>query len=244
MTFHRPAPLVGITALLDHTGPVARVRMSEAYVRATERAGGIPLLVPPLERAANAATVAARINALVLTGGEDVDPARYGAAPHPATEPPCAMRDETELVLAREARNRGIPLLAICRGIQVLNVAFSGTLIQDLPSERPSAVRHNGVSREERAHAVRVAPGSRLARALQLTGPELRANSAHHQAVDRVGSGFRATAWAEDGVIEGIEWDGNDWWAIGVQWHPEDLTATAEGWDRALFAEFVGEGRH
>ncbi|HET7585479.1 MAG TPA: gamma-glutamyl-gamma-aminobutyrate hydrolase family protein [Gemmatimonadaceae bacterium] len=241
---HTRTPIIGITALLDRSGSAPRVRASEAYVRATERAGGLPLLVPPLEHAAPARRLVEELDAVLLTGGEDVDPARYGAAPHPATEPPCALRDDTEIALVQHARALRRPVLAICRGIQVLNIALAGTLVQDLPSERPSDIAHTGTPRAERSHAVRVAPGSRLAAALALpAGGEIRVNSAHHQAVDRPAAGLRATAWAPDGVIEGVEWDGDDWWAIGVQWHPEDLTRTHEGWDRALFDAFVAAAR-
>jgi putative glutamine amidotransferase len=117
-------------------------------------------------------------------------------------------------------------------------VALGGTLVQDLPSERPAALAHDGRwKRSDRVHGLRVAAGSRLAAALGAT--EAATNSLHHQAIARVAEGLVAVAHAPDGVVEAVEWDGDDWWMAGVQWHPEELTETTEEWDRALFAAFA-----
>ncbi len=208
--------------------------MNASYVRAVERAGGIPLVLPPLRDAARAPEFLASVDALVLTGGEDIDPAHYGAEPHPTVGPFNAERDATEIALARAAHERRIPTLAICRGVQLLNVALGGSLVQDIPSERPGPIDHDPKGdRASRVHVIAVEPGSALASALGTT--TLAANSFHHQSVDALAQGLRVTARAPDGIIEGVEWTADDWWVLGVQWHPEELTETAENWDRSLF---------
>ena len=235
----KPA-VVAITATEKEREGAPRVWLNAAYVRAIEGAGLIPLVVPPLTHPERAAALLERADGLLLTGGEDVDPAHYGAELHPKGGAPHAARDATELALARAARDARLPTLAICRGIQLLAVATGGTLIQDLPSQHPSEVEHDPkLPRDARAHAVRVEPGSRLAAALG--GTQLRVNSFHHQAVREPGAGFRATAWAPDGVIEGMESTDPAWWALGVQWHPEELSETTEPWERGLFAAFAAQ---
>lgn len=233
-----PRPLVAVSATIAREGDAPpRVRTNVAYCRALEAVDTVPLLVPPFADPALARDVLAGVRGLLLTGGEDVDPARYGAVPHPALGPLAAERDATEIALVTAARERGIPVLAICRGIQVLNVALGGTLVQDLPSERPSPVAHSAPGpRDARSHEVRVVPGSRLAAAMGATC--IAANSLHHQAVDRLGAGLVVAGTAPDGIVEGVETADGDWWVLGVQWHPEELTGTAEAWDRGLFAAF------
>lgn len=231
-------PLVAVSATTEVINGVPRVRLDDAYIRALESVGLIPLVTPPLGNGAHAAELLKHVAGLVLTGGEDVAPARFGAAPHPKTGAPNERRDAWELALATAARERALPTLAICRGIQVLNVALGGTLVQDIPSERRGALDHDPAApRDARAHEARVVSGSRLAQALGAT--TLRVNSRHHQAVDRVGEGLREVATAPDGVIEGVEGTGDAWWVVGVQWHPEELTATPDAWDRSLFAAFA-----
>lgn len=237
-----PAPLIAVTATVRADDGARRVRLNAAYPRAIERAGGIPIVVPPLLRLAELDRVLDAVDGLLLTGGEDVDPAHYGAARHPATEDPSAERDATELALVAAAHRRALPTLAICRGIQLLDVALGGTLVQDIPSERTDALAHDPEgARDSRVHEVRLEPGSRLAEAIGTTC--LTVNSFHHQAVDRIAEGLRATAWSPDGVIEGVEWGGGEWWALGVQWHPEELVDSGEEWERRLFQAFVNRAR-
>lgn len=233
-----PAVLVAVTATVETHAGRPRVRLNAAYTAALEAAGLVPLVVPPLASPGSAAAVLAGVGGLVLTGGEDVEPERYGAARHPALGPVQGARDATEIALAVEARRRGTPTLAICRGIQLLNVALGGTLVQDLPSERPGGVAHaQGESRTRRTHAVEVRAGSRLAAAL---GAErLEVNSMHHQAVRDLAGALEPSAHAPDGVIEGAESRDPGWWAVAVQWHPEELTGGGEPWDRSLFAAFA-----
>jgi len=229
-------PLIAISAPLRADHGALRVRLNAGYARAVERAGGVPMLVPPLDRPADAERILDAADGLLLTGGEDVEPARYGAAPHPSVTDTSAARDATELALVHAARARGRPVLAICRGIQILNVAFGGTLVQDIPSQRAGALAHDaGEDRAAaRVHAVRVEPGSRLAAALGAAA--LDVNSFHHQAADRPAPPLRVVATAPDGIIEGLEWNEPGWWAVAVQWHPEELDGPAE---TGLFRDFV-----
>ena len=206
-----------------------RVTLNTAYVRALETAGLVPLAVPTMLAADRAAAALAAVRGLVLTGGEDVAPDRYGATPHPRLGDVDPVRDAAELALIAAARSRRLPILAICRGIQILNVALGGTLYQDLDSERPGAVPHSDETGE---HAVRVAAGSLLERTLGMRAATV--NSRHHQAIRDLAPGLKAVAWADDGVIEGAEpSDANAPWMVAVQWHPEDLT------ERALFDGFA-----
>lgn len=226
-----------VTSTTEIIRGVSRVRVNEAYTDALTAAGLVPLVLPPL-----APDIAVRaldsIAGLVLTGGEDLDPAHYGIAPHPAADEPHPARDACELALARAARDRAIPTLAICRGAQVVNVAFGGSLVQDIPSERAGMLDHNPRgARSQRIHTVHVDPGSELAQAVGAT--EIDTNSSHHQAVDRLGNGLRITARTGDGIVEGLESVDPAWWMVAVQWHPEELTTTPEEWDRRLFAAFA-----
>lgn len=206
-----------------------RVTLNTAYVRALERAGLVPLAVPTMLAADRAGAALTAVRGLVLTGGEDVAPDRYGAVPHPRLGDVDPVRDAAELALIAAARARRLPILAICRGIQILNVALGGTLYQDLDSERPSPVPH---SDETSQHAVRVAAGSLLERTLGMRSATV--NSRHHQAIRDLAPGLKAVAWADDGVIEGAEpADAGAPWMVAVQWHPEDLT------ERALFDGFA-----
>jgi putative glutamine amidotransferase len=228
--------IIAISATTDSS----KIRLSLNYARSLEGAGLIPLIVPPLNDPTRAGEILDSAGGLLLTGGEDVNPELYGATPHPKLGEIQPTRDATELALLKAARDRAVPVLAICRGIQLLNVAYGGTLYQDLPSEHPSPVNHNSEqSRDSRTHDVTITPGTRLARA---TGAVTMAvNSYHHQAARQLGDGLRVTAVASDGVIEGVEVDDPAWWVLGVQWHPEDLTTDVRTWDRGIFKAFAAE---
>jgi putative glutamine amidotransferase len=230
-------PAVAVTATTEIIRDVPRTRANVAYTEAARAAGLRPFILPVLAPE-EADAMLDGMAGLILTGGEDVDPARYGSAPHPALGEVHAGRDAFELALVRAARARRLPTLAICRGVQVANVALGGTLVQDLPSEWPTGIAHDGEwERGARVHGLRVAAGSRLAEAIGAT--DATTNSMHHQAIGRLADGLVAVAHAPDGVVEGVEWTGDDWWMAGVQWHPEELIATTEDWDRALFAAFA-----
>ena len=237
MTIHAAPPLVAVTATTEIIRGAPRVRVNLAYTEALVAAGLVPLVVPPLP-AGQAAAVLGAVAGLVVTGGEDVAPSRYGEEAHPTVEAHEA-RDESEIALINEAYRRRLPTLAICRGIQVANVALGGTIVQDIPSQLPSAIPHDpDDARDSRVHDVRVDPGSRLAGALGTD--HLRTNSFHHQALAGVPAALCITARAvDDGVIEGAESADPSWWMLAVQWHPEELTRTPEPWDRNLFAAFA-----
>jgi putative glutamine amidotransferase len=231
------APFVFVTATTETVRNRPRVRVNEAYTNALTAAGLIPLILPPMEPSLASAALK-DVAGLVLTGGEDMDPQLFGEEPHPATGDAHVARDAYELALARTAAAHRIPTLAICRGVQVLNVALGGTLIQDIPSQSPSAIEHNATDkRAERVHRVDIDTTSRLARAIGST--LIFTNSSHHQSVHRLGKELVASARSEDGIIEGVESSDQAWWMVGVQWHPEELTNTAEDWDRRLFGSFA-----
>lgn len=233
MTASTP-PLIGLTSYAEPArwavweGKAAVVGW--VYVDAIHRAGGRAILIPPADHGND--RVLDVIDGLVLAGGQDIDPERYGADRHPLTERPQHGRDDAELHLTAAALDRGIPVLGICRGIQVMNVARGGSLIQHLPDHIESTGHREtvGVFSE---HAVRVAPGSRLESILGSRVPVL---SHHHQATGEVGDGLAAVAWSDDGTIEALETSG-DGFALGVQWHPE------EGEDLSLFTAVVDAAR-
>jgi putative glutamine amidotransferase len=230
------APFVIVTATTEVIRGVSRVRVNEAYTNALVAAGVVPVVLPPVEPAMAVASLT-DIAGLVLTGGEDIDPTLFGEPVHPATGAPHRRRDAYELALAREAHERRIPTLAICRGAQVMNVALGGTLVQDIPSERPSRIVHDPAGqRAERVHGIEIDPHSQLARVVGASA--IATNSSHHQSVDRIGRDLRIVARAGDGIVEAIESTDPAWWMVAVQWHPEELTATPEDWDRRLFAAF------
>ena len=234
-------PLVALTSTTKLIGGLMRVRLNEAYVQAARGAGVVPVVVPPVDPGALGPILDA-VAGVILTGGEDVDPAAYRAATSPKSLEPHRPRDACELALARAAMERGLPTLAICRGIQVVNVAFGGTLVQDIASERPSPIDHDqSAARTDRLHDVDIAPGSKLAAAVGAT--RISVNSSHHQAVDRAADGLSVTARSPDGIIEGVEWEGDDWWMLGVQWHPEELVGDAKEWDRGLFRAFAEQAQ-
>jgi putative glutamine amidotransferase len=190
------------------------------YARAVQQAGGLALLMPP-DDAAEAAPERwlDRIDALLLSGGNDIDPAFYGQPPHPETKGIRPERDRFEVALARAAVERGLPLLGICRGMELLNVACGGTLIQHLPDVVSGDHPHQPGTFVD--HEIRLEPGSLAARA---AGAELvQVSSAHHQGVDRLGDGLRASGWfGEEGIVEAIELDQAEHpFALGVLWHPE-----------------------
>lgn len=229
--------IVAITATTKDIEGLPRVRLNEAYVSALTGTGLVPLVVPPLDTL-DPDSILDAVQGLVLSGGEDVAPDEYGAAASPKTYAPHRRRDRTEIALARRARERRIPTLSICRGIQLINVALGGTLVQDIPSEVANPLQHDlSERRAERVHDIEITEGSKLAQALG--GTRIAVNSSHHQAIAKPAAGLAITARSADGVIEGVEWTADDWWMLGVQWHPEELVGDARPWDRNLFAAFA-----
>jgi putative glutamine amidotransferase len=233
-------PVIGITAYDDEAAwrnwKARASLLPYAYINAVRQAGGRPVLLPPGGDADEASATVAGLDGLVVSGGPDVDPARYGQARHPRTQPPVPVRDAWDLAVTGAALAAGVPLLAICRGMQVLNASRGGTLHQHLP-ERVGHNRHEGTPGVYARHQVRVGAGSMLAGVLPEPGP-FDVPTYHHQAVDLLGDGLQAVAWAEDGTVEAVEpgpseFGGLSGFVLGVQWHPE------QGEDMRLFGALV-----
>jgi putative glutamine amidotransferase len=234
------APRIGVSGVVRSWDGADRTGVNAAYVRALLAAGGIPLVLPPLMGTSMAARAVEGLDGLILTGGEDMDPSLYGAEPSPRLNPPSRERDLFELALFAAARLRELPILGICRGIQVINVAMGGTLYQDLPTERPALVEHQPEGgRDRRCHRLRIQPGSRTALALGTTS--VAVNSSHHQAIKDLAPGLIATAWTDDDLIEAAETRHGLPWVLAVQWHPEEMCAQDNEPDRGLFTALVRE---
>ncbi len=216
----RPPPLIGVTTYLTEARwgagwSMPAALLPAAYPRHVQGAGGLAVMLPPDDPATAAATVA-RLDGLLLAGGEDLDPALYGQTPHPRAGTPVPERDRWERALLAAALDSGTPVLGICRGMQLINVHLGGTLVQHLPDEIGHD-GHNPVVGRFSDHPVTPVPGTRTAKVV----PE-QADVAthHHQAVGRLGEGLIASAHAPDGTIEALEHAG-DGFTMGVQWHPE-----------------------
>jgi putative glutamine amidotransferase len=235
------APLIGISAYFEQARwriwDIDAVVLPRSYADRVAAAGGIPVLLPPVPGIEGAVGA---LDGLLLSGGGDIDPARYGAEPDPETGTVHPGRDSAEFALLDAAMSLRLPVLGICRGMQIVNVALGGTLHQHLPD----VVGHDGhapVPGAFGAHEVRVPPGSRLSEILGGHGADLSlsAPTHHHQAVDTLGSGLAATAWAEDGTVEAVELDpaADAAFVVAVQWHPE------AGDDPSLFRALVTAAR-
>lgn len=216
-------PLIGVAV------PAAGEKY-EKCTQAVEKAGGRTILIPMIEDADELAAFIEQLDGVLLPGGADVPPDMYGEDAHPSVRLLERGRAEHLVAVTRLAIERDTPVLGICLGAQVLNVALGGTLVQDIPSEVPDALVHRG---DNARHTVSVVTGSRLS---GIVGTELTVNSSHHQAIDRLGIGLVVTARAPDGVVEGIELPPARF-VVGVQWHPERLLDQPE--QRALFKAFV-----
>ncbi len=238
-------PVIGITTYEDQAswrGWSARAAMLPyVYVDAVRRSGGRAVMLPPGGDDEEASATVASLDGLIVTGGPDIDPARYGASRHPRTQAPTTLRDAWDLAVTSHALRLGVPLLAICRGMQVLNVCRGGTLHQHLP-DLVGHGRHDGPPNGFGLHHVRISPDSALAGILTQEPEDafLDVPTHHHQAVDLLGDGLKAVAWEEDGTIEAVEagpsnvegW-GASGFVLGVQWHPE------QGSDPRLFTALV-----
>ena len=217
-------PVIGITGRIDQSARPPNVSLfsvGQAYVQAVQLDGGAPVIIPPHLEETELRAIFESIDGVLLSGGGDILPALYGEEDSGLLWTVDEGRDHTELALARWALTERRPMLAICRGIQVLNVAAGGTLVQDIPTQVPNGLTHSSVAGRPKssiAHSVEVTPNSRLAE-LVSAGP-LGVNSSHHQAVKDVGSGLIVTARASDTIIEGLESPDHPF-CVGVQWHPE-----------------------
>lgn len=230
-------PIIGIGADVHVTpGERDRAFVYTTYVDALRRAGAIPFLIPPQPE--NASDVVRELDGLLLAGGEDCDPALYGEERHPSVEPMDVRRQENEFALAKAAREQGIPTLGICLGLQMMNVAAGGSLVQDIDSQVQTEIQHASPPENRARHDIRIEQGTRLSSIIR--NRELNVNSSHHQAISNVGEGFRVTAHAPDGVVEGLEDPGLPFY-LGVQWHPEDMPGEPSA--STLFGAFVEAAR-
>ena len=239
------APVIGVTATLKQdVDSVAErplgsfVRADLDYVAGVAQAGGIPMVLPPLPGTAEEA--AGNIDGLLLCGGSDLDPAYYGEKPIPELDVTLPVRDTFEMDLVEQALERGVPVLGICRGLQVLNVALGGTLYQDLPSQmHPDLIAHRQqIPKWQWTHEVEADGGSEI---VKIMGSDhLRVNSYHHQAIKDLAEPLAAVAHASDGVIEAVESrDLSRRWLVGVQWHAEAMRDSEGAEHRNLFSAHV-----
>ena len=229
-------PRIGITMRLELE--TDRFYLSRHYSEAVEAAGGVPIHISLIPRREYIVAAVADLDGILLPGSDsDVDPVRYGADPHPNLGSVYPVKDETDLLVLEEIEKRGLPLLAICFGMQVLNVARGGTLIQDIGTQLPLAIKHQqGVPRDRPSHTLELRGSSCVAK---LAGKESAfVNSHHHQAIETVGRDLIAAAWTSDGLIEAVEDSRPDRFVIGVQWHPE-LGWKADALSQALFDRFI-----
>jgi putative glutamine amidotransferase len=229
-------PLIGVSTselrpaegahFAHHSEPPRRMlALGLTYLEAIEAAGGIPVILAPLP-ARRLDSIIERLDGICLSGGPDLEPGCYGAEAHPELGPTEPEVDLFELGLARTARRRGLPILAICRGMQVLNVARGGTLVQHLPDVVGEGIGHRqDIPASKPSHGVSLASESRLASIAG--GDRIEVNSFHHQAIDTLAAGLEPVGWADDGVIEAVEVPG-DRFTVGVQWHAECLTDRPE----------------
>jgi putative glutamine amidotransferase len=231
-------PRIGITMRLELE--TDRFYLARYYSEAVEAAGGLPVHIPLIPRPEFIKHVMADLDGLLLPGSNsDIDPLRYGRDPHPQLGVVHPEKDETDLLALAEVEDRGMPLFAICFGVQALNVSRGGTLIQDIVSQYPDAIKHEqGSPRDRHSHRVRLLEDSRLGQLAKAESAPV--NSHHHQAIETLGRQLVATAWAPDGIIEAVEDPRGDRFVVGVQWHPE------LGWEhdelsRALFDRFILE---
>lgn len=230
-------PIIGIGA--DIQSPRGKRELSFAYVtycEAVRRAGAIPLVIPPQPE--NAEELLSRLDGVLLAGGFDCDPSIYGEECHPSCERMDTRRQENDLALAAAARRHGVPTLGVCLGLQVMNVAAGGTLIQDIASQHDTEIQHASIPEDRARHDVIIEQGTQLAGFLPAS--ELNVNSSHHQAVKTLGEGLRVTAHAPDGIIEGVE-DPRHPFYLGVQWHPEDMTGEESA--SCIFHAFIAAAR-
>lgn len=231
--------MVAVIGYYLDAGRVSRWRSGgygapDLYVDAVRRAGGLPAVIHPRDVDLD------RADAVLLLGGGDVDPARYGNAGNAAVYGVDPERDEGEIRILQGALERGLPVLGICRAIQVVNVAFGGTLVADLPTAGGYGP-HGVPGGDPTEHKIEIVAGSRAATASGAT--TVVASCHHHQGIDRVGSGLVATARARDGLVEALEYEQHSAWMVAVQWHPEDTAATDPA-QQGLFDALVAHAVH
>jgi putative glutamine amidotransferase len=231
-------PRIGITMRIELE--TDRFYLSRYYSEAIEAAGGAPCHISLIPRHDYITSIVDGLDGFLLPGSDsDVDPVRYSAEPHPALGSVHPLKDETDLLVLDEVERRGLPLFAICFGMQVLNVHRGGTLIQDIATQMPEAIKHEqGIPRDRPSHRVRLLAGSTVAGLAN--NESVLVNSHHHQAIETVGRDLVATAWTSDGLVEALEDPRSDRYVLGVQWHPE-LGWNRDHFSQSLFNRFISE---
>lgn len=237
-----PAPLIGITtSRFLSSANYHLIATTEAYIKAVQRAGGIPVLIPVGLAHSDLQQLRKSLNGILLSGGGDIEPQRFNGKPHPRIHDIDESRDELELELVRLAVETDWPFFGICRGIQVINVALGGSLFTDIGAQHPSALRHDcypNMPRDFITHQVNLQPGSMLEQAVK--GVELEVNSLHHQGIDQLGCRLEVLASAPDGLVEAV-WLKRHPFGLGVQWHPEWLPGSPA--HQAIFSAFIEAAR-
>ncbi|TCP65440.1 gamma-glutamyl-gamma-aminobutyrate hydrolase family protein [Baia soyae] len=224
--------MIGITTFIELD---EFIKIRRAYANSVATAGGVPVLLSPIVDEKLAEELADRLDGLLLSGGGDINPIHYQEEPHPTLDLVCDIRDQYEFQLAKAFMNRKKPILAICRGAQVLNVVLGGTLIQDVPSQVTTDLPHSQeADRHIATHTIQIDPQSKLAEILDQC--QIDVNSFHHQSVKDLPETCQATAYTSDGVVEAFEYQG-DQFALAVQWHPEAMTH--DEYSLKLFRYFV-----
>ena len=219
-----------------------RFYLGREYSEAVEASGGLPIHIPLIPDEQYIAGVVAGLDGILLPGCDtDVDPSYYGEDPHPGLRVVIPEKDQTDLLVLAEAERRNLPVLAICYGIQVLNVSRGGNLIQDIESQVENCIQHQqGRPAARNSHSIRIDDDSHLSAIVDAeeAGPGVKVNSHHHQSIRDAGTNLRAIAWANDGVVEGIQDVRPNHWVLGIQWHPE-LSWSTDRISRAVFDNFV-----
>ena len=232
-----PRPLIGINTDYFNASKTysAHARVNAGYFDAVVAAGGLPFLMPPLGREAEINALLDRVDGVILTGGQDMDPRRNGQPMTKSIQLMAERREASDRIMIRRIIDKQIPVMAIGLGMQQLNVMMGGTLHLHLPTDFPKALPHFDPTGAPHRHIVMLEPDTRIDEIYG--GGELRVNSRHHQAINALGKGLRIGARSPDGVIEAIEWEEHEWFCLGLQWHPEADTASAL--DMQLFECFV-----
>ncbi len=236
------APIIGICAGMREIEGLSRVVLGETYIKSVIRAGGIPVVLSPLLTDQHYADLLEKLDGILISGGPDIETRLYQGEEHPRVYGVDPRRDNLEFALVRGAAEQGVPLLGICRGMQVINVALGGTLYSHLPDQFPGVLEHDTYDKhpiEYIAHTVEVQPGSRLEK-IVATGT-LHTNSFHHQGLREPAPTVQPVAWSPDGLVESIELDHHPF-GLGVQWHPEWMPDNPQM--QAIFSAFIRAAAH
>ncbi|WP_332628668.1 gamma-glutamyl-gamma-aminobutyrate hydrolase family protein [Halalkalibacter flavus] len=231
-------PIIGITSTVVNHNQIRSINLHEKFIRAVINGGGVPIVIP-IAKDELAEEWVSVCDGIILSNGEDVDPHSYGAVPDPKIQKTYGRRDQLEIAIVRQALNYNRPILGICRGITMLNVALGGTVIQDIEKFNLTALNHyQQAERSEPTHEVSISESSRLYK--MINAKNIRVNSMHHQSIDQLSTDLKQVAMAPDGVIEAVEGVRKHPFLLGIQWHPEEM-ATEDVRMQQIFTDFIAE---